>query len=72
MLVFLTLIFIPVLTLGMNIVMKCIHCFFTLYVGAIYRHHQFFKCNFKDILPAARLLNVEMKYIKIGCEIQLM
>jgi hypothetical protein len=40
MLVFLTLIFVPTVTLGMNIMVKCIHYVFTLHVGAIYQHHQ--------------------------------
>lgn len=63
MLVFPTLIFLPILTLGMNAVVKCIHGFFTLHVRTISLHHQLFKCYFKDIPFPARLLNTEMKYI---------
>lgn len=62
-LVFPTLIFVPILTLGKNTVVKCIHYFFTLCVRTISQHHRLFKCYFKDIPLPTELLNTEMKYI---------
>lgn len=61
MLVFPTLIFAPIFTLGTNAVVKCIHYSFALRVRTISQCHQLFKCYFGDIPIPARL-NTEMRY----------